>query len=212
MVNEDANDLLEMAAVEDQEPIETLRANRPYESFRDTVCLGRAKRRANDLYPIALEDPVKTLGELLIPIANQEAERFLALRQRPRQLPGLLRHPGPAWIGCAPGEMHTTTAQLDEEEHVEPLQPDRLHGEEIDGEHTLPMRSYEFAPGRAPARADRTEATFPKPCAHGRRRHRDAESFELPNDALISPARVFCREPQHQLPNFRTNRRPAGTM
>ncbi len=80
MVNEHANDLLEMLAVEDQKPIQTLRANRPHESFRDTVCLGRAKRRANDLYPIALEDPVKTLGELLIPIANQEAERFLALR------------------------------------------------------------------------------------------------------------------------------------
>ena len=80
MVDEDANDLLEMLAVEDQEPIQTLRANRPYEPFRDTVCLGRAKRRANNFYPVALEDPVKTLGELLIPIANQEPERFLAWR------------------------------------------------------------------------------------------------------------------------------------
>ena len=140
VVDEDANDVLEMLAVEDQEPIQTLRANGPPEPFRDTVCLRRAKRRANDLYPIALKDSVKTLGELLIPIANQEAERFLALRQRPRKLPGLLRHPGPAWIACAPGEMHTTTAQLDEKEHAAPLQPDRLHGEEIDGEHTLPLR------------------------------------------------------------------------
>src|ERR1700686_743108 len=73
------------------------------------------------------------------------------------------------------------------------------------------MRSYELAPGRARASADWSEATFPKPCAHGRRRHRDAESLELPNDALISPARVFSREPQDQLPNFWTNRQPAGT-
>jgi hypothetical protein len=94
MVDEDANDLLEMLPVQDQEPIQTLRANRPHKPLRDTVCLGRAKRRANDLYPIALEDPVKTVRELLIPIANQEAVRFLALRQRPRQLPGLLRQPG----------------------------------------------------------------------------------------------------------------------
>ena len=104
MVDEDANDLLEMLAVEDQEPIQTLRANRPYEPFRDTVCLRRAKRCANDLYPIALENAVKTLGELLIPIANQEAERFLALRQRPRQLPGLLRHPGPLGLGVHPAK------------------------------------------------------------------------------------------------------------
>jgi hypothetical protein len=60
--------------------------------------------------------------------------------------------------------MHTVTAQLDEEEHVEPLQPDRLHGEEIvDGEQALPMRSDEFAPGRARAGADRAETTLPKP-------------------------------------------------
>ena len=134
MVDEDANDLLEMLAVEDQEPIQTLRANRPHEPFRDPVGLRGPKRRPNDLNPAALEDAVKTLGELLTPIANQEAERFLALRQRPRQLPGLLRHPRPARIGRAPREMHATTAQLDEEEHVEPLQPDCLHGEEIDGE------------------------------------------------------------------------------
>ena len=159
-------------------------ANRPHEPFRDAVCLRRAKRRANDLYPIAWKHLVKTLGELLIPIANQEAERFRALRQRPRQLPGLLRHPRPARIGRAPGEMHATTAQLDEEEHVEPLQPDRLHGEEIDGEQAVPMRSYEFAPGRARASADRSEATFPKPCAHGRRRHRDAQSLELPDGTV----------------------------
>ena len=31
MVDEDANDLLEMLAVEDQEPIQTLRPNRPYD-------------------------------------------------------------------------------------------------------------------------------------------------------------------------------------
>ena len=166
MVDEDANDLLEMLAVEDQEPIQTLRANRPHEPFRNTVCLRRAKRRANDLYPLALKDPVKTLGELLIPIANQEAERVLARRQRPGQLPGLLRHPRPARSGRAPREMHATSAELDEEQHVEPLQPDCLHGEEIDGEHTLSMRSNEFAPGRASARADRTEAPFPKPCTH----------------------------------------------
>ena len=99
----------------------------------------------------------------MIPITNQEAERFLALRQRPRQLPGLLCHPRPARIGCAPREMHATSAELDEEEHVEPLQPDRLHGEEIDGEQAAPMRSDELAPGRARARADWSEATCPKP-------------------------------------------------
>jgi hypothetical protein len=55
VVDEHATDVLEMLAVEDQEPIQALRANRPHEPFRNTVCL----RRANDLYPIGLKDPVK---------------------------------------------------------------------------------------------------------------------------------------------------------
>jgi hypothetical protein len=125
MVNKDANDSLQMLVVEDQEPVQTLRANGPHESFRDPIGLWGPKRRAHHLYAMALEDPVKTLGELLIPIANQEAERFLALRQGPGQLPGLLCHPRPARIGCASREMHATSAELDEEEHVEALQPDR---------------------------------------------------------------------------------------
>src|SRR5688572_29045233 len=103
MVDEDANDPLEMLAVEDQEPIQTLRTNRPHEPLRHAVCLRGTKRCANDLNPIAVEDPVKTLGKLLIPIANQEADWFRALSHRPRQLAGLLRYPLAVWIGRAPG-------------------------------------------------------------------------------------------------------------
>jgi hypothetical protein len=40
--------LLQMLADEDQEPIQTLRANRPHESLRDAVSI-----------PVALEDAVK---------------------------------------------------------------------------------------------------------------------------------------------------------
>ena len=34
---EDSNDLLEMLTIEDQVPIQTLRANRPHEPLRDAV-------------------------------------------------------------------------------------------------------------------------------------------------------------------------------
>src|SRR5207244_9500153 len=111
--DEDADHMVEMHAIEDQEPIQILRANRPHEPLRDAVCLRGTKRRANDLYPLALENSIKTLRELLIPIANQETEWFRLHRQGPRQLPGLLRHPRPARIGRASRDMHTTTAQLD---------------------------------------------------------------------------------------------------
>ena len=107
MVDEDANDLLEMLAVEDQEPIQTLRANRSHEPFRDAVRLRRAKRRANDLEPTASEHVVKTVGEFLVPVANQEAERLWAFGQPPCQLTGLLCYPRRNRIRRAARDVHT---------------------------------------------------------------------------------------------------------
>jgi hypothetical protein len=51
------------------------------------------------------------------------------------ELARLLCHPGAAGIGRTTREMNAATAKLDEEEHVQPLQRDRLDCEEVDGEH-----------------------------------------------------------------------------
>ena len=42
---------LEVLLIQDQQPVETLRANGAYEAFRHAVRLRDAKRRANDLAP-----------------------------------------------------------------------------------------------------------------------------------------------------------------
>jgi len=46
--------------------------------------------------------------------------------------------------------MHAAAVELDEEEHVQPLQPDRLDGEEVDGEHALRLGAQKLAPAREP--------------------------------------------------------------
>ena len=63
VVDEDVKDMLELLVVHDQEPIQTLRANGPHEPLRHAVCLRRTKRRANDLYSIASEYPIKAVRE-----------------------------------------------------------------------------------------------------------------------------------------------------
>src|SRR5262245_2370068 len=47
--------------------------------------------------------------------------------------------------------MNTPAAQLDEEEDVETLQPNRLDREEIDRQQTLAVSADELAPCRVPA-------------------------------------------------------------
>jgi hypothetical protein len=51
-------------------------------------------------------------------------------------------------------------AQLDEEEHVQSLQPNGFHGEEVDGEHTPTVPADELPPRHAPAPADRSHANL----------------------------------------------------
>jgi hypothetical protein len=121
MIRENGKDPLEMLAVQDQQPVETFGANGPHKSLRHAIRLRRAKRRANDLKPTASKHLVKTGGELLVPVADQEAEGLGVFCQRPRQLPGLLCHPRRARIRRAARDVHTAAAQLDEEEHIQPL-------------------------------------------------------------------------------------------
>ena len=134
VIHEPVKDPLEVPLVQDQQPVETFRAGGAYEPLGTRVGLWRAERRANDVNPVASEHVIKTLGEFLIPIANQKPYRLRALRQRPRQLASLLDDPWRARIGRATRQMHTTATQLNEEEDVQSLQPNRIDREEIDGQ------------------------------------------------------------------------------
>src|SRR6478609_7968837 len=65
-------------------------------------------------------------------IPNQNTHRFAALTERPRDLARPLRHPLTIWTGRASGEVHAPTGEVNEEQHVQPLEPDRVDREEVD--------------------------------------------------------------------------------
>ena len=168
VVSEHVKSAFEVLVVQNQQPVETFRADGAHESLGDSVGLWRAKWRPNDLSPLASEHLIKLIGEFLIPIANQKPQRFRALGQSPRQLTRLLDDPRGTRVRRATGHMHTAAAQFDEEEHVEALQPDRLDGEEVDGRQTLAVSANELAPRRFPAFTGRSETGGPEPRAHRR--------------------------------------------
>jgi hypothetical protein len=93
--------------VQNQHPVESFRAGRAHKPLGHPVGLRRAKRRANDRDPVASKHLVKFVGEFLVPITNQETDVFAALRKRPRQLSGVLRHPRRARSRRASGQMHS---------------------------------------------------------------------------------------------------------
>jgi len=91
--------------------------------------------------------------------------------------------------------VHTAAAHLDEEEHVQSLQPNSLNGEEIDREPAAPVRPYELAPGHPPACAGWSETRCPKLGADRRRRNNQAKAFQFADDALGAPMLA-----EHQIP------------
>ena len=93
VIDEDANNSLEMVLIQNQEPVEAFRSDRPHEPLRHAVGLWGTKRRANDLDVLTPKHRVEPAGKFLVAIANQETNRLMTLRPRPGQLPGLLRDP-----------------------------------------------------------------------------------------------------------------------
>ena len=81
VVAEDVKDPLKVLLVQNQQPIETFRADSAHESLGDSIGLWCAKRRANDLNPLPSEHVVKWIGEFPISIPNQEAHGLRALPQ-----------------------------------------------------------------------------------------------------------------------------------
>ena len=74
MGHEHFENALKVLLVQNQHPVETFRAGRAHKPLGHAVCLRRAKRRANDLDAIAAKHVIKSVGEFLVPIANQETD------------------------------------------------------------------------------------------------------------------------------------------
>src|SRR5262249_31337039 len=148
----------EMLLIQNEQPVETLRPYGSYEALGNRIRLRHSKRRAQDLNLLRPKHLVETLSELLIPISDQKLNGFRTIREGPRQLPGLLRDPGRRRRRRAAGHMDPAASQLNEEEDIQPRQPDRLHREEIDGEETLTVCADELAPGHAVACANRSHS------------------------------------------------------
>src|SRR6266542_6761984 len=67
-----AEDVLEVAAVEDQQPVQALGADGADEPLRDRVRLRRPRRRLDDPDTFAAKDLVKGAAVLAVPVADQK--------------------------------------------------------------------------------------------------------------------------------------------
>ena len=123
MVNEYGQRALQMPCAQDQEPIQALGSSDAHEPLCDPIRPGYLNRRPNDSDVFGLEYGIEAACELAIVIADQKTNRFRPFGQRLGHLPRLLRDPFGVGVGRAPGKMDAPAGDLDEEQHVQPLEP-----------------------------------------------------------------------------------------
>lgn len=159
---------------------------------------------------LRLEHRIKAVRELAISVANQKAHRLRSRAEGPCDLPRLLRHPLGVGMRRASGDVHPAARQFDEEQHLQSLEPDGVHGKEINRDHTRRLRAEELAPRGPPSRSGRPELLLTQDLLDGGRRHGDAETLQFTNDTLIAPTRIFASEPKDQRSHLPVDGRPTG--
>jgi hypothetical protein len=66
---------LELAATEDQHPVEALAPHRADEALGEGVCLRGLHRCSNDRDPLSSKDLIERVGELAVAVVDQEPKR-----------------------------------------------------------------------------------------------------------------------------------------
>ena len=96
VVDELAEDVFEVAPIEDQHAVEALTADGADDALGEGVGTWSTDRCADDPNTLGTEDLVEAGGELGVPISDQEPHRLISLHQLEGQVSGLLDDPGSA--------------------------------------------------------------------------------------------------------------------
>jgi hypothetical protein len=157
---------------------------------------------------IAAEDGVEGAAELPVTIVGQEPWPLLTVVE-------IISRLRACWVIHAVSGLRArdvfadSRADRDEEQHLQPPQPDGVDREEVGGEHRLGVLAEEVAPAGADALRRRRNDGAREDVPHQRRRNRDAEPAQLAGDPHVAPVVVCAGEPHDQLAHLLVNRRPA---
>ena len=184
-------DRAQVALVEDDQMVEALAAQRADQALGDRVRLGRVHRREDrlDADPGSARDEGAAVAA--VAIADQVA-RLFAPRCRGDHLP-----PDPFGRRVA-GDVEMDEpppVMRHEEEHVERVEGDRRHREEVGRPDVRRVVAQEGTPGLR----RRPPEHPPSIAADGLRADLEAQLLELATDAHATPARVLAGEALDQL-------------
>jgi hypothetical protein len=150
-------------------------------------------------------------AELGVAVMDEKPKRPVSFVEGQREVPRLLIYPGPVGVSRAAGEVDAPSGELDEYQHVDPLEPLGLNGEEVTRNHARSLLCQELSPRRGAAAGRRPEAATNEQISDRRSRHLDPELLQFALDAPVAPSRILRCQAEDQLPQLCRQRRPAWT-
>jgi hypothetical protein len=132
------------------------------------------------------EHVIEPAAELRVSITNEEAHPSSSFVQGQQQVARLLGDPGGIGIGGHAGHMDPAGVQLDEEQHIQPPQPDGVDGEEITGHDPSGLLAQKRPPGRIRPPWRRVQPVAVQRRADRGRRNPNTKVQRLALDALVA--------------------------
>jgi hypothetical protein len=115
-------------------------------------------------------------------------------------------------VGSDAGDMDASGGDLDEEQHIQPPQPDRVDDEEVAGDDPGGLLAKERSPScRSPPWRWIQSVAAQRGADRGRR-DLHAKLLELAFDALVAPARILLGEADDELLDAVVERRSPLSM
>jgi len=173
------------------------------------VRLRRPDRRTEHLPSLTTEHVVERTSELGVVIAKQKPDRHTPIVQVHRGIPRLLSDPRRVRMRRHSGCDDPPGAQLDEEQHVEGLEPDRLHREQVAGHDPFGLRPKKLRPAGSAAAWRRAQAVSSQQRPGRRGTHPNAELAQLPADPHAAPPGILSGDPQNERRGLRVDWWPA---
>src|SRR6266511_2751485 len=203
--------VVEVAAAEDQQSVEALAADAADPAFGVRSRLGRPHRRLNHTDALGAEDLVEITSELAVAVTNEKPRLDAVVAKLHEQVARLLGHPAAVRIGRDPGEVDAPGRKLDEEQHVEALQEERVDGKEVALQDARRLLAKELRPARLQPPRRRLDPRLLQNRPDRARRQLDPEPNQLALDPPVTPARILPRQPHHERTHLGTRRWASGT-
>jgi hypothetical protein len=196
MAGIDAKYVLELATVEDQQPVETLATDAADPALGVGVRVRCLDGGADHRDPFALEDVIAAAAELRVAIVDEKTERLLAIIERHQQVASLLGDPAPAGFAVQAtnsirrvfNEMKKST-WIRFNQAVSTVKKSQASVVAACWRRNLRHdSSSRCGAGGNPWRPDRP---------HQGRRNGDAEALQFADDPPVAPARILASKPNN---------------